>query len=89
MLQFDVIFNWRYSLNDGVYRPSGSFNLPGSASVKRYVGTAYLAGVVYSLNKFIILNAGLQYFKTGSFLKDIIPAAKDGLFINTRLGFKF
>ena len=88
-LQFDVIFNWRYSLNDGVYRPSGSFNLPGSASVKRYVGTAYLAGVVYSLNKFIILNAGLQYFKTGSFLKDIIPAAKDGLFINTRLGFKF
>ena len=89
MLQYDVIFSWRYSLNDGVYRPSGSFNLPGLASLKRYLGTAYLASVVCSINKFITLNAGIQYFKTGSFLKDIIPTARDGLFINTRLGFKF
>ncbi|MGY0034646.1 alginate export family protein [Pedobacter sp. NJ-S-72] len=53
MVQADVVFNWRYSLQDGVYRPGGTFNLGGSASVKRYIGTAYLLSVVYNVNKFI------------------------------------
>ena len=88
-LQLDVVFNWRYSLNDGVYRPSGNFNLPGSTSQKRYIGTAYLTSLVYSLNKFTTLNTGIQYFKTGAFVDDIIPDSKNGLFINARLGFKF
>jgi len=88
-MQVDVVFNWRYSVYDGVYRPSGNFNLPGSASQKKYIGTAYLASLVYNLNKFITLNTGIQYFKTGSFVNDIIPDSKDGLFINSRLGFKF
>lgn len=87
--QADVVFNWRYSLNDGVYRPSGSLNLPGSGSKKRYVGTAYLASLVYGLNKFISMNTGIQYFRTGGFIDDIIPDSKDGLFINTRVVFKF
>lgn len=88
-MQVDVVFNWRYSLQDGVYRPSGGFNLAGSASTKRYIGTAYLASLVYSLNKFTTLNTGIQYFKTGGFINDIIPNSKNGLFINTRLVFKF
>lgn len=88
-MQFDVVFNWRYSLNDGVYRPSGTFNLAGAASVKRYIGTAYLASAVYSWSRFFSLNAGLQYFKTGAFINDIIPQAQNGLFINTRVVFKF
>jgi hypothetical protein len=88
-LQLDVVFNWRYSLNDGVYRPSGSFNLAGSGSEKRYIGTAYLAGLVYGISRFISLNTGIQYFKTGSFIDDLIPKSKDGLFINTRVVFKF
>jgi hypothetical protein len=88
-LQLDVVFNWRYSLNDGVYRPSASFNLAGSGSDKGYIGTAYLASLVYGLNRFISLNTGVQYFKTGGFIDDIIPNSKDGLFINTRVVFKF
>jgi len=88
-LQLDVVFNWRYSLSDGVYRPSASFNLAGSGSDKRYIGTAYLASLVYGLNKFISLNTGIQYFKTGGFIDDIIPNSKDGLFINTRAVLKF
>lgn len=87
--QADVVFNWRYSVNDGVYRPSGGFNLAGSSSSKRYIGTAYLASFVYSYSKFITLNTGVQYFKTGAFVDDIIPNSKNGLFINTRLAFKF
>lgn len=88
-MQVDVVFNWRYSLNDGVYRPSGGFNLAGSASDKRYIGTAYLANFSYSVNKFTSLVTGIQYFKTGDFINDIIPNSKNGLFYNIRLGFKF
>ena len=87
--QADVVFNWRYSLNDGVYRPSGGFNLPGSSSSKRYIGTAYLANFAYSINKYTALVTGIQYFKTGEFINDIIPNSKNGLFFNIRLSFKF
>lgn len=89
MVQADVVFNWRYALQDGVYRPGGTFNLGGSASNKRYIGTAYLLSAVYGINKFINLNTGIQYFKTGNFINDIIPGSKNGLFMNTRLVFKF
>lgn len=87
--QADVVFNWRYSLQDGVYRPSGTLNLEGAASTKRYIGTAYLASVVYGLNKFLSMNTGIQYFSTGKFINDIVPQSKNGVFINTRIVAKF
>lgn len=89
MAQADVVLNWRYSLQDAIYRPSGGFNIPGATSAERYIGTAYLASIVYNVNKFISLNSGIQYFKAGAFIRDITPAPKDGLFINTRLSLKF
>lgn len=88
-LQLDVVYNWRYSLQDGVYRPSGIFNRPGATSTKRYIGTAYLAGLTYTLNPFVGFTGGVQYFKTGAFIEDIIQNAKDGLFINARITIKF
>lgn len=88
-MQVDVVFNWRYSLNDGVYRPSGVLNRPGSSSDKRYIGTAYLTNFTYSFSKYISLVSGLQYFQKGEFIEDIIPDAKSGVFYNIRLGFKF
>ncbi|WP_249219695.1 alginate export family protein [Chitinophaga sp. HK235] len=89
LAQADVVMNWRYSAQDGIYRPSGTFNLPGSASLKKYIGTAYLASIVYSMNNYTSLNCGIQYFKVGAFIKEVVPTPKDGLFINTRLSFKF
>lgn len=88
-MQVDVVFNWRYSLNDGVYRPSGTLNRPGSSSDKRYIGTAYLTNFTYSFSKYISLVSGLQYFRKEEFIEDIIPNAKSGVFYNVRLGFKF
>lgn len=88
-LQVDVVYNWRYSLEDGVYRPSGMLNLRGNASNQRYIGTAYLANFTYSVNKYISVVSGIQYFKTGAFINDIIPNSKDGIFFNARVGFKF
>ncbi|WP_240976019.1 alginate export family protein [Chitinophaga fulva] len=89
LAQADVVLNWRYSLQDGIYRPSGGFNLSGASSSERHIGTAYLASFVYSMNKFISLNCGFQYFKTGAFIRDVIATPRDGLFINTRVSVKF
>jgi len=88
-MQVDVVLNWRFSTQDGVYRPSGILNLRGSDSDERYIGTAYLANFTYSVNKYISVVSGIQYFKTGAFINDVIPNSKDGVFFNARLGFKF
>jgi hypothetical protein len=88
-LQGDVVLNWRASLNDGVYRPSGGFNLAGSRSDKRYIGTAFLLSGSFIASRFITITAGGQYFRTGAFIRDLIAAHKDGIFINTRIAFKF
>jgi hypothetical protein len=88
-MQMDVVFNWRYALQDGVYRPSGVLNRPGSSSDKRYIGTAYLTNFTYSFNRYFSLVSGIQYFRKGAFIEDIIPNAKSGVFYNIRLGFKF
>jgi hypothetical protein len=87
--QADVVFNMRYSVNDGVYNPSGTLNLEGAASAERYIGTAYLASLSYTVNPFTSVNTGIQYFKAGAFLHDIIPNAKDGIFFNIQLSFMF
>ena len=89
IFQTDVVINWRQSLQDGVYRPSGGFFLAGSSSSSRHIGNAFLASAIYSFNSFITLNTGIQYFKTGRFIQDIIPHAKDGLFFNARIKFMF
>lgn len=88
-LQVDLVFNWRQSLQDGVYRPSGSFNLAGSMSRKRYIGTAYLANLTWAANKQLSLVSGIQYFKTGAFIEDIITTPKNGIFFNSRIALKF
>jgi hypothetical protein len=88
-MQVDVVLNWRYSTQDGVYRPSGILNLRGSDSNEKYIGTAYLANFTYGINKYISVVSGIQYFKTGAFINDVIPNSKDGVFFNARLTFKF
>ncbi|TWR30041.1 hypothetical protein FPZ43_07135 [Mucilaginibacter pallidiroseus] len=89
MLQADVVYNWRYSVNDGLYRPSGNFNLPGSGSAKKYIGTTYLASADYQLSKFFSVSTGAQYFKTGPFIKDVVTPTANSWFFNTQITFKF
>lgn len=87
--QTDAIFNWRYSRNDGVYRPSGQFYIAGNDSEKRYIGTSFLANLTYNFNKHFAFTSGIHYFKTGEFLNEVIPNSKDGMFVNSRLTLKF
>jgi hypothetical protein len=86
---WDVVFNWRYSLQDGVYRPSGTFNLTGMGSDKRYIGTDYLAKISYVINPFISMDFGIQYFVTGAYINNEITNHKNAVETNSRISFKF
>ena len=89
MVQTDVVFNWRYSTSDGIYRPSGNFNTSGSLSGHRFIGTTYLLSAEYSFNNYLSFSCGGQYFKVGRFIKDIIPLWDNSQFFNAQLSFKF
>lgn len=69
-LEFDLIANWRYSLQDGSYRPSGEFNFGGSLSRERYIGTDLFLKGIYEVNRHLTLESGLQYFIAGPFVND-------------------
>lgn len=88
LISLDVVFNWRQSVQDGLYRPDGTFSMSSSGSAKRYIGTAYLTTVSWEINRFLNYNIGVQYFKTGDFINDVIPQHKDGFFIGSVLSFK-
>lgn len=88
-LQVDVVLNWRYSLSDGIYRPGGEFNTAGSLSAHRFIGTTYLLSADYDFNAFLSVSCGVQYFKVGNFIKDIVPQWDDSSFFNTQISFKF
>jgi len=89
LLSLETVFYWRQSLEDGIYRPDGTFNLSSSGSDKRYIGTAYISTVSLSINRFLNFNIGVQYFQTGDFINDVIHQHKDGFFVSSLMGFKF
>ncbi len=88
-LQADIVFNWRYSAQDGLYRPSGNFNLAGSSSSQKYIGTTYLISADCRLSKFFTLSSGAQYFKTGAFIHEVVQPTADSWFYNMQFTFKF
>lgn len=87
--QADVVFNWRYSINDGIYRPSGNFNTAGSLSNHRFIGTTYLLSADYKFNSHLSFSCGGQYFRVGNFIKDIVPLWDNSKFFNAQVSFKF
>jgi len=88
-MQGDVVFNWRYSLQDGLYRPSGNFNTAGSGSNHRFIGITYLVSADYQFNKHLSLSCGGQYFRVGGYIKDIKPLWANSKYFNAQLSFKF
>lgn len=89
LLTLDMVFYWRNSLSDGVYGPNGSLRLPSLGSQERYIGTAYMTTFSWQITDFISYNIGVQYFKTGGFIRDVIPQHQDGFFVGSVIGCKF
>jgi len=50
---------------------------------------AYITTASWQISRFMSYNTGVQYFKTGDFINDVIPQHKDGFFISSLLAFKF
>ncbi|MBT2564734.1 alginate export family protein [Pedobacter sp. ISL-68] len=88
-IQADIVFNWRYSTNDGIYRPSGNFNTSGSLSNHRFIGTTYLLSADYKVNNNLSFSCGGQYFRVGDFIKDIVPLWDNSKFFNAQVSYKF
>ncbi|MCC8407813.1 alginate export family protein [Mucilaginibacter sp. UR6-1] len=88
-ISLGMVFNWRESLEDGIYRPSGIFNLSSSGSDKRYIGTSYMGMLTWNISPHLLYIFGAQYFDTGAYLDDIISQPKDGFFLASMLAFKF
>lgn len=89
LLSLETVCYWRQSLQDGIYRPDGSLSLASSNSKSRYIGTAYVSTVSWQISRFLTYNAGVQYFKTGNFINDVIRQHNDGFFISSLIAFKF
>jgi len=89
LFQIDLVYNWRYSLQDGIFHPSGIFNIAGSNSIARYIGTTYLLSADYRINSHLSMSAGYQYFSVGGFIKEVIFNTANSKFFNTQLSFKF
>jgi hypothetical protein len=88
-LTLETVYNWRQSLQDGVYRPSGAFNLSSSDSGNRYMGTSYMTMAIWNINRHLNYILGAQYFDTGAYIDDIIIQHKNGFFVASQLAFKF
>jgi hypothetical protein len=88
-LSLETVCYWRQSLQDGIYRPSGAFNLSSSGSAERYIGTTYMTMVIWNINPHLNYIFGAQYFDTGTFIDDVIPSHKNGIFFASQLAFRF
>lgn len=88
-LSLETVCYWRQSLEDGIYRPSGAFNLSSSGSARRYIGTTYMTMVIWNINPYLNYIFGVQYFDTGNYIDDIIHQHKNGFFVASQLAFKF
>lgn len=88
-INLDVLFNWRYSLNDGIYTPVATYSLAGTPFDKRYIGTSYTFKLEYVISAFLVLMAGYQYFEVGPFLDHAVLHAANARETSVRLSFAF
>lgn len=87
-LNFDWDVFWRYSLNDGIYFPSGRLNAASNGSRSRLIGHQVGGEIVFGINRFLKLTASCFYFIPGDFVKDITPGAELWQMVSS-LNFKF
>lgn len=85
-LDWDIF--WRHRLGDGIYFPSGRLNVASGGSRQRFIGHQLGGEIVYSVNRFLELEASCFYFITGAFLEDITAGANI-LQVGTSVNFRF
>ena len=67
----DLDVFWRYSLDDGIYFPSGRLNRFSEMSNSRYIGYQTGIQLAYETNQHLSIESSYFHFFNGSFIKDI------------------
>jgi Alginate export len=81
-------FFWRKSLDDGVYRLSGSLLRTGQLSRARYVGSTPALTLTWKPTRHITVLASYVHFFAGPFFKET-PPGKDVDYFTTWITYKF
>ena len=69
----DWNFFWRQSLDDGVYRLSGSLLASGQTSRARYIGSSPAATLVWNPARYVTVLASYVHVFPGPFFKETTP----------------
>lgn len=88
LLSADWTFFWRETLDDGVYRLSGSLIASGRDSRARYIGSSPALTAVWTLNPHVTLLASYVHIFPGEFIKETTPG-KSVDYFTTWLTLKF
>ncbi|CAA9488164.1 MAG: hypothetical protein AVDCRST_MAG96-1371 [uncultured Segetibacter sp.] len=43
----------------------------------------------WNINRLLNYNIGVQYFKTGNFINEVVPQQQSGFFVGSVIGFNF
>lgn len=73
-LTADLDLYWRFSRNDGIYRPSGQLLRDGAGSDARFVGSALSVAAAWQVNRHIELTAIYAHFWPGAFIRETGPS---------------
>lgn len=85
---FDWVWFWRESLDDGIYAIGGALLRPSSGSRARYIGSQANFELRWALDLHTTIAINLAGFLTGGFLKDTGPAGNVA-FSNVGVTYKF
>lgn len=88
LLRCDYAFLWRYSLQDGIYRPNMRPFFEEIDTSSRYIGSQISGVLVFQPTKHITLLSGMSWFNSGEYLKRV-TVGEDILFGFASIQLKF
>lgn len=68
---FDVDVFWRYSLNDGIYFPSGRLSRTPDGASSRFIGYQTGIQLAYTINRHFSVESSYFHFFNGGFIEEI------------------
>lgn len=70
-LGIDLDVFWRYSLNDGIYFPSGRLNRKPNGANSRFIGYQTGLQLAYEINRYFSIESSYFHFFNGKFIEEI------------------
>ena len=87
-IEFDWLFYWRHSLDDGLYAVPVSILRTGQNSRARFVGHQPGLEIVWQIDRHVSITGNYAYFFAGPFLKET-PPGEDIRYLAAWVTYKF